>query len=74
MKNLPREIVRKKKQNHQCAKHTSKTTSKCKQKIHFQFLTLTIKPSLVSLAQNATPPNVDSPKEKKHKCMEDNIL
>ncbi len=67
MKNLPREIVRKKKQNHQCAKHTSKTTSKCKQKIHFQFLTLTIKTSLVSLAQNATPPNVDSPKKKKKK-------
>ncbi len=32
-------------------KHTSKTISKCKQKIQFQFLTLTIKTSLFSLAQ-----------------------
>jgi hypothetical protein len=57
------------KKNHQCAKHTSKTTRKCKQKIQFQFFTLTIKTSLVSLAQNATPQNVDSRKEKKQKQM-----
>jgi len=62
-----------KKQNHQCAKHTSKTISKCQQKIQFQFLTLTIKTSLFSLAQNATPPNVDSHKNK-NKCREDNFF
>jgi hypothetical protein len=74
MRKSLREIMRKK-QNHQCAKHTSKTTSKCKQKIQFQILTLTIKTSCFTSSKcNTSKCGFLKKKKNKNKCMEDNIF